>query len=177
MTRIVSADRAGGQREVERLVATICAAELIAPGDKVVLAAASLHDIGILDNRAGAFTGLEPHWPPRAIRLTEVLAALLRRSTSIVIVTPASVEQTPPSIGLLTTAARDIGALDRLVVRRVDPLPASGLVCPDCALHGPLELTAQGIRAAAAELHYETEPERIASVRAEFRDAYGPVAG
>src|SRR4051795_10860561 len=138
MTRIVSADRAGGQREVERLVATICAAELIAPGDKVVLAAASLHDIGILDNRAGAFTGLEPHWPPRAIRLTEVLAALLRRNTSVVIVTPANVRQAA-FVERLTTAARDIGALDRLVVRRVDTLPASGLLCTDCALSGPLE--------------------------------------
>src|SRR4051794_40489255 len=125
MTRIVNADRAGGQREVERLVATICAAELLAPGDKVVLAAASLHDIGILDNRAGAFTGLEPHWPPRAIRLTEVLAALLRRSTALVIVTPADVEQTDAFIERVTTAARDVGALDRLVVCRVDTLPAS----------------------------------------------------
>src|SRR3954452_13008469 len=125
MTRIVSADRAGGQREVERLVATICAAELIAPGDKVVLAAASLHDIGILDNRAGAFTGLEPHWPPRAIRLTEVLAALLRRNTSVVIVTPVDLEQTDSFTERLTTAARDICAQDRLVVRGVDTLPAS----------------------------------------------------
>src|SRR5215472_12694094 len=70
-------------RAVRDLFQSLFAAELISPSPKLWLFFAWISDIELLDNSARQFVALEPDWPATPIRLSHVLAALLRRGASI----------------------------------------------------------------------------------------------
>src|SRR5207249_1705963 len=54
--------------------------ELLAPGEEIWLVSPWVTDLPLLDNRAGAYAGLEPSWPKRYLTLAELLAFALRRA-------------------------------------------------------------------------------------------------
>lgn len=176
MTRVLIAGRSGSQRDVERLIATVLAAELVAPSSSCWLVSPRLGDVGILDNRAGAFRGLDPNWPPRALRLSELLAALLQRQARLRVVT----EENTGNVPLLTAlqrSARDTGVAERLVIRTVERLEAvQGLLTDDCVIHASLEFAATGIRVLSDELQYDIAPDSVAEAHVQFQAAYGPLS-
>ena len=68
--------RPGGpaaRHELAGLLASVWACEVVRPSGLLVLALPQLADGPALDNRGGSFTGVEPGWSARVVRVSDVL--------------------------------------------------------------------------------------------------------
>ena len=59
--------------EIRELLESLFAAELLAPSRCLWLVSPWLSDLHLLDNRAGAFSALDPQWGSRQLRLADLL--------------------------------------------------------------------------------------------------------
>ena len=174
MTRLLQAGRFGAQRDLQGLIATVLAAEFIAPSQQLWVVAPRLADAGILDNRAGAFRGLDPNWPPRYIRLSEVLVGLLKRRARAVLITEDQVDN-HRFVAALQRSARDAGIADALLIHFVEDLPAQGILGDDFVVHGSLTFADDGVRILNGDVAYDINADAINAARAQFGAAYEAV--
>lgn len=61
-TRTIRRTAVTSRRDLAQVLTGICVAELLVPSRALWIAAPSLCDTVLLDNRAGAFHTLEPRW-------------------------------------------------------------------------------------------------------------------
>lgn len=177
-SRQVFKGRSRAEREVENLLQSILAAELVARSETIWLVSPWVSDIAVLDNRTGAFTGLEPGWGRRPITFVEVLIALLRRGSALVVATRPD-EHNTRFVHRLQTAARANGLSGRLVVHRDEreKLHEKGLLGDDYYLSGSMNFTESGIRLHDEAVKFDLAPQTVSQARLHFRQHYGvPVA-
>jgi hypothetical protein len=162
------------ERDVEHLLQSIVAAELVAPSQVVWLVSPWVSDVPVIDNRTGAFTALEPTWGSRPVTLVEVLVALLRRGTRVVVATRTD-DHNRRFVHRLETGARAEGVVDRLLVLRDERerLHEKGLLGDDYYLSGSMNFTESGIRLNDEAVKYELGEEAVAHARVHFRQCYG----
>src|SRR5205823_11740732 len=134
------------------------------------LVSAWLRDIPVLDNRAGAYAALAPDFARVEVRLSRVLSELIARGTRVVLATRPS-----PDGGIVADALRSAGHGDRILVRELPELHVKGLVGDSYALIGSMNLTHNGIANLTELLQFETDRAHVATLRTEFRTAYGEV--
>lgn len=160
--------------EVAHLLQSIFAAELIAPSRTVWLVSPWVSDVEVLDNRADAFAGLETSWGSRGVSLVEVLVALLRRGTDVVVATRA-VEHNQRFLRRLRDGARGIGGGERLriVEDAREVLHEKGLLGDDYYLSGSMNFTYNGIRINDEAVKYQLDPAVVGDARVHFRQRYG----
>lgn len=173
-SRQIFKGRGKAEREAERLLQTVLLAELVSPSEVVWLISPWVTDVAILDNRTGAYAGVEPTWGRRGISLVEVLAALLRRGAGVVVATR------PDTHNLrfaqrIEAAARAVGRTDRLIVHRDDreSLHEKGLLGDDYYVSGSMNVTESGIRLHDEAIKLDLDPEAVAQARLHFRQNYG----
>lgn len=166
--------RGKAERDAEGLLQTLLLAELVSPSEIIWLISPWVSDVIILDNRTGAYAGVEPTWGRRWISLVEVLAALLRKGARVVVATrPDSHNQR--FLERLTSAANGSGSLDRLLVHQDDRerLHEKGLVGDDYYVSGSMNFTESGIRLHDEAVKLELDRGAVAQARVHFRQAYG----
>lgn len=166
--------RSRAEREVENLLQSILAAELVAPSATLWLVSPWVSDIAVLDNRTGAFSGLEATWGRREITLVEALTALLRRGCSLVVATRPD-DHNRRFVHRLTTSAAGSGVGDRLLIHQDERerLHEKGLLGDDYYVSGSMNFTESGVRLNDEALKYETTPDAVAQARVHFRQEYG----
>jgi phosphatidylserine/phosphatidylglycerophosphate/cardiolipin synthase-like enzyme len=173
-SRQIFKGRGKAEREAEALLQSILLAELIAASEIIWLISPWITDVTILDNRTGSYAGVEPTWTRRGISLVEVLSALLRRGTKIVVATrpdPHNVR----FVDRLTTAAHGIGCSQQLLIHQDDRerLHEKGLLGDDYYISGSMNFTESGIRLHDEAVKVDLDPQEVALARVHFRQAYG----
>src|SRR4051812_11953197 len=87
MTSVERRVRSGQSLALVDLVQSAFAAELLAPSRPLWISSPWISNLELLDNSGRQFSGLVGSWPPRSIRLVEIITALLQRGGKVVIVT------------------------------------------------------------------------------------------
>jgi phosphatidylserine/phosphatidylglycerophosphate/cardiolipin synthase-like enzyme len=165
---------ARAEREVENLLQTIFAAELLAPSEILWIVSPWISDLDVLDNTTGAFAGLEPTWGRRRISLSEVLGALMRQGGGVVVATRTD-DHNLRFVRRLEAAAESAGLRDRLLVvlDERERLHEKGLVGDDFFLSGSMNFTYNGIRLHDEAVRLELDDQVVADARLNFRQTYG----
>ena len=73
-------------RAMQDVLQSLFLAELVSPSSELWLLSAWVSDIEVIDNRARAFSGLRPDWPPARIRLSNVLETLVTLGAQVFVV-------------------------------------------------------------------------------------------
>lgn len=173
-SRQIFKGRGKAEREVEALLQSVLLAELISPSEIVWLISPWVTDVTILDNRTGAYAGVEPTWSRRGISLVEALAALLRRGTKLVVATRPDAHN-DRFVERLSAAARASGNAGNLLIHQDDRerLHEKGLVGDDYYISGSMNFTESGIRLHDEAVKIDIDEQAVAQARVHFRHAYG----
>jgi phosphatidylserine/phosphatidylglycerophosphate/cardiolipin synthase-like enzyme len=160
--------------EVTSLLQTIIAAELIAPSRVIWLVSPWISDIEVLDNRAGAFSGIEPRWGRRRIALSDALSTLVRRGSRIVIAT-RPVDHNIRFVHAIRVAVAAVGLSERLLIHRDgrEALHEKGLVGDDYYVSGSMNFTERGIHINDETVTFELDQEVVSRARLHYRQHYG----
>jgi hypothetical protein len=173
-SRQIFKGRARAEREVENLLQSILAAELLLPSEVMWVVSPWVTDVGILDNKTGSFSGLEPTWGRRQISLVEALDALMRRGGRVVIATRTD-DHNLRFVRRLEAAAESSGVTRRLLICLDDRerLHEKGLLGDDYYLSGSMNFTFNGIRLHDEAVKFELSEPAVAQARLNFRQSYG----
>lgn len=173
-SRIVFKGRGSRAREIEGLLQTIFACEVLAPSQHFWLVSPWISDIVVLDNSAAGFSGLDPSWGRRGILLSEVLQAMLRSGCRVTIATRA-LDHNSRFRSRLEAVARDVSAIERLRVvwDEEELLHEKGLLGKGYCLSGSMNLTESGVRLNDEHVRFSVDPEEIAAFSVHFNNRYG----
>jgi len=162
------------EREVEVLLQNLLVTEALVPSESLWLISPWVTDIEVVDNRAAGFAGIEPLWPQRWLRLSEILASLAQRGTSIVVATRSD-EHNLPFHRRLNAAAAAVGSseLIRIVIDESDEQHEKGLLGDGFFLSGSMNFTVRGVRLNDEVVTVTLDPDEIAQARINMRDRYG----
>lgn len=169
----------GASHAVPGLLQTLFAAELINPSDCIWLVSPWVSDIEILDNRTHAFRHLEPSWPRGSVRLSDVLASLLERGTTVHVAT----RPVRPWIGdlgrhndrFLEELMRRVPAAAHLSIHRQEEsnLHTKGLLGNKFFLSGSMNFTYNGVTVNDEQVRLTLDPSEVAQAHLEFKDRWG----
>jgi phosphatidylserine/phosphatidylglycerophosphate/cardiolipin synthase-like enzyme len=157
-------------RQIPDLLQTIFVAELITPSQYIWLVSPWISDIPVIDNTANTFLCLEPSWSRSRIRLSQVLATLAERGTTVHIATrPDShnhrfIEQIKGK-----TDYQDVPVRFHIT----EELHAKGILGDGYYLAGSMNFTYNGITINEEVVTYETSPEAIAEQQLIFTNRWG----
>jgi hypothetical protein len=151
---------------------TVAVAELLHPSRCVWLAAPTLGDAPVLDNRAGQLAPLEPRWGTRAVGLADWLLRVLGGGTTVVLAATTDPE-TVTFLSRFVARATEAGLAPRLTVRSFPTLPRAGLVGDDFLLAGALHIGSGVVLPAEEVVTLDLSPEAVAEARGAFRELYG----
>lgn len=163
--------RRGHTRTTEDLRALLQAAfvgELLAPSEEIWLISPWVSDIAVIDNVDGGFSGLEPTWGAREVRLSEVLACLTSRGTRVFVeVRPE--EHNRRFLQRMQAQA----AAGTMEVRRSQVLHEKGLLGDRFLLNGSMNFTYSGVHLLDEWVRFDTDAQAIAEARLAFRARWG----
>lgn len=160
-------------RQIPDLLASIFVGELITPSKCLWLVSPWISDIPVIDNTANTFGCLEPFWSRSRIRLSQVLATLAERGTTVHIAThPDShnhsfIEQIKARIEHQDYKVR---------FHITEELHAKGILGDGYYLAGSMNFTYNGIILNEEAITYETSPEVIAEEQVIFTNRWSGVA-
>jgi len=164
-----SRGRAG---ELQQLLQSIFAAELLSPSACLWLVSPWVGDPPIFDNRSGLFSSLEPTWPKRVIRLSSALESLLVRGGTLVAATRPGKSQ-PSNLTFLAHMRRwDRQGLPVRLTESED-LHEKGLLGDGFYLNGSMNFTTAGVQFNQELLVLQTDAQTIATNRLALRDRWG----
>lgn len=167
----------GSRDEVRDLLESLFAAELLAPGEQIWLVSPWVTDLPLLDNRAGAYAGLEPSWPKRFLTLAELLAFALKTAPlcRLRVVTRPDAHNQRFCRRLQTLTELD-ATNDRLVIEDTrETLHIKGLAGTHFALKGSMNFTYNGVEVLEEVVELETDLSRVALLLLNFDTHYPPV--
>lgn len=158
--------------EIADLLQGIFTAELIRPSTCLWIVSPWVSDIAVIDNRVGAFSGLDPTWGQRHLRLSEVLRALLRVGGEIRIATRPD-RHNDWFFRTLQDDTRSDGTSGLVTWQFSDDLHTKGLLGDDYYLGGSMNLTYNGVQVLEETVTFETDPEAVARTRLIMYDRWG----
>jgi hypothetical protein len=160
--------RSGQSLALVDLVQAVFAAELLAPSQPLWIASPWITNLELLDNTGRQYAGIMPSWPPRQVRLIEVLEALIHRGGRLVVVT-RDVDINRP----LLDEVRRRGWPSRSYVEILtDTIHEKGITGEGFTLDGSMNLTNTGLRIKEEYVIYSTKSEVVGKRRLEFRDRW-----
>jgi hypothetical protein len=133
----------GARHAVQSLLQSLWLAEVLQPARLLLVAVPVLADLMVLDNRAGAFSDLEPSWGERPVAFSELLVRNLVHKGRVAVQSGSD----PSSRAFrqrLQDLASDAGVASRLRQQEREMLPVQGLIGDDYHLAGGLVLSAAG---------------------------------
>jgi phosphatidylserine/phosphatidylglycerophosphate/cardiolipin synthase-like enzyme len=176
-SRQIFKGRMRAEREVESLLETVLAAELVAPSRVIWLVSPWISDVEVLDNRAGGFSGIEPRWGRRRIVLSDALSSLARRGARLVIAT-RPLDHNARFVHAIRDAVAAAGLTDRMLIHQDgrEALHEKGLVGDDYYISGSMNFTESGIRLNDETVTFELDSQVVARARLHYRQHYGEPA-
>jgi hypothetical protein len=173
-SRVIFKGRGAAASELEGLLQTVFACEILAPSEHFWLVSPWVSDITILDNRTAAFAGLEPNWGRRGILVTEILQVLLRAGTKVTLATRA-LDHNDRFRKRLVQAAQEVGATElvRVVWDEEGLLHEKGLLGNGWCVSGSMNLTESGVRLNDEQVRFSLLPEEVAALSLHFHHRYG----
>jgi hypothetical protein len=157
--------------EVRRLLASMLAAELLAPSSEIWIVSPWISNVTILDNRTGDFTALEPAWSKREVRLLDCLGSMLSRGTTLWVKTGGD-PRNRPFLAELQRRARDSDSESRLKLRQSGVLHTKGILTGRCLLRGSMNLTIRGVEFNEEAVTYDTDIAELAAMAIAFADQW-----
>jgi hypothetical protein len=163
------------EREAEALLQHLFVVEALSPSAVIWLVSPWVSDIEVIDNRASSFRGIEPSWPHRRLRLSEVLAYLAQRGTDVVVATRAD-ERTDAFRRRLDAAAAALGVAARIehAIDLDEEQHTKGLLGDGYFLSGSMNFTVRGVQINDEQLTLSLDDHEVSQARMNFRDRYGP---
>lgn len=160
--------------EIRELLESLFAAELLSPSRCLWLVSPWLTDLELLDNRAGAWSALDPQWGPRQIRLAELLGRVLEMGVHVVIATRPDAHN-EQFLRKLHDLVKSSGVESLFTVHRKATLHHKGFLGDDSYLSGSMNLTFNGVEILDEGVTFETDREATESARIAFLNDYGGV--
>jgi len=163
-SRFIVKTSATNRDDIRDLLQSLFAAELLSPGPEIWIVSPWVSDVPLLDNRAGAYSGLEPSWSKRHITLAELLAHALKVNPDTVI----RIVTRPDDTNIrFTERLRFLAELDgngdRLSIDNQRPeLHTKGIATHSFALIGSMNLTYNGLSVLEEAVDLNIDPARIA---------------
>ncbi|MFF4625416.1 phospholipase D-like domain-containing protein DpdK [Nonomuraea jabiensis] len=151
--------------------------ELLAPGNRLLIASPWISDVPLLDNRSGHFTVLDTAWGTRVIRLSAILRTLLARQTSVYVHCGPGVAQ-KRFIERLQDAARRDGTESLFHSRQSDHDPdilldhEKAIAGDDWIVHGSMNLTYRGVEINGELVTVSTDPEHVSTITTELMSLF-----
>ncbi|MFO0822553.1 MAG: hypothetical protein U0792_05435 [Gemmataceae bacterium] len=169
LRRTLSPGGPAARRELAALLNSVWASEAIRPGKFLLLASPDLVDGPALDNRSGGFSGVEPGWGERLVRVSDMLLRSLAHGGEVWGLHRRR-DATNLFLARIRERAAEAGLMARLRTAELDALPAAGLYGDGFALGGEVAFTETGLDFAGASVVFELNPgaERLAKLRAAF---------
>lgn len=163
-SRFIVKTSATNRDDIRDLLESLFAAELLNPGPEIWIVSPWVSDIPLLDNRAGAYSGLESSWPKRYITLAELLAhALKANPTTVIRIVTRPDDTNIRVIERLRFLAELDGNGDRLRIDNQRPeLHTKGIATHSFALIGSMNLTYNGLSVLDEAVDLNIDPSRIA---------------
>ena len=158
--------------EIRELLESLFAAELLSPSRCLWLVSPWLTDLELLDNRAGAWSALDPQWGPRQLRLAELLGRMLQMGVRVVIATRPDAHN-EQFLRKLDDLVKSSGVENHLTVHRKATLHHNGFLGDDFYLSGSMNLTFNGVEILNEGVTFETDREATESARIAFLNDYG----
>ena len=158
--------------EIRELLESLFAAELLSPSRCLWLVSPWLTDLELLDNRAGAWSALDPQWGPRQLRLAELLGRMLQMGVRVVIATRPDAHN-EQFLRKLDDLVKSSGVENHLTVHRKATLHHKGFLGDDFYLSGSMNLTFNGVEILNEGVTFETDREATESARIAFLNDYG----
>lgn len=150
-------------------LAAVFAEELLAPSKTVHLLAPWISNIVIFDNSVGNFSGLNPEWSRREIRLIDVLVAIASNDTRLVIrVRPDN--HNKPFEKRLFSALADSGLQEKCDWKESGTLHTKSLLTDHVLIAGSMNFTERGISLNEEVVTLDFDPHHIAQAKMEFHD-------
>ena len=172
---IIKSDR-GDREEARDLWESLLAVELLLPSREIWLVSPWITDFEVIDNRSGSYSGLDPAWPKKRLRLTEALSCLLERNprTILRIVTrPTEFDATANFSRRLRYLLEINGLEDRLVLDHFrEKLHSKVLVSDNFALFGSPNSTNNGINILEETLTLRIDKPSVSQFLVEFAGHY-----
>jgi hypothetical protein len=160
--------------ELAALLGAIWVGEVVRPSRFLILAAPDLGDGPALDNRAGGFSGLEPNWGERVVRLSDVLLRVLTHGGEAWVVARRRPESPNLLLARLRERAAESGSAGRLRTAEVEALTAAGVYADGFTLAGPIAFTEAGPDFAGEGVVFDLDPasDRRESLRTVFEGLF-----
>lgn len=162
------------RHEIREMLEGIFIAELFAPSDRMWLVSPWVTDIVVVDNTAGLYEPLTVEWGARELRLSEIVATLIRRGVILTLATRATpenqgfVEQTRASL------AHSGGDPQLFRVFTSETLHEKGLLGRGYHLSGSMNFTRNGVEMLEEAVVYDTDPAFVAQARLDFERRWDP---
>lgn len=142
--RTISPGGFAARQELSALLTSVWVAEAIRPSELLVIAAPTLSDGPVLDNRAGGFSGLEPSWSERVLRLSDLVLRVLVQGGEVWLLTREHPDGPNRLLKRVRESAAEAGFTSRLKTAEVKVLPRTGAFGDGYAVTGPIALTDHG---------------------------------
>lgn len=160
--------------EIRELLESLLTAELLSPSRCLWLVSPWLTDLELLDNRAGAWSALDPQWGPRQLRLAELLGRMLEMGVHVVIATRPDAHN-EQFLRKLDDLVKSSGVESLLTVHRKATLHHKGFLGDDFYLSGSMNLTFNGVEILDEGVTFETNRDATEHARIAFLNDYGGV--
>lgn len=173
-SRLIVKTSAENSNDIRDLLESLLASELLCPGPEIWIVSPWISDVALLDNRSGAYSGLDASWPKRHITLAELLAHALKANPSTVlhIVTRPDSHNTRFTERLRFLAELD-GNAERLRIDENRPeLHTKGIATHAFALIGSMNLTYNGISVLEETVHLDVDSARISQFLINLKGHY-----
>lgn len=160
-------------RELEVLVQNLLVLEILAPSQDLWVVSPWVSDIEVIDNRAAGFSAVEPLWPNRWIRLSEVIISLAQRGAHVVVAVRSD-EHNLAFRRRLTAAAQDAAVEERIRIEvdDADEQHEKGLLGDDFFLSGSMNFTVRGLHVNGEIISLTRDPDEVAAARISLRERF-----
>jgi len=159
------------QGEIRDLLSSVFTQELLVPSPVLTIIAPWLSNVTIIDNQAGNFSGINPDWPHRAIRLNEVLVQLAQVGTDLRIAVRPD-DHNRSFARKMTDSAEEGGVAERLRLVAIENLHTKGLLGQSWVILGSMNLTWNGIEINEEYVSYETTPDAVSQAQLHFNQLF-----
>ncbi len=171
-TRLIHRSAASPSRDIAECLEGLFLAELLNPGQRLLVVSPWMSDFPAMDNRGGKFTAIDASWTATFVPFSGLLRALLQRGVSVRIACGPGHRETELLSRVERAAALD-GTAARLSLTR---LPREhhlfshekALVTDTWAVYGSMNLTYSGVTMNGELITVTTDAATVATVATEL---------
>ncbi|UAC01395.1 phosphatidylserine/phosphatidylglycerophosphate/cardiolipin synthase family protein [Dactylosporangium vinaceum] len=168
--RVVRTGRAIGLR-IDAVLATVLAAELVAPSSHLWLVSPWISDVPVLDNTSGSFDSVFVDPSNRMYTLSEVLALLTNNDARLSVVARPDPHNNP----FLERLRRSANGAN-LQIQEHGDVHEKTLCGDEWLLTGSMNMTLRGMQINDEAMTYKVSTEAAAAARLDFRHRFGGFA-